>query len=598
LAAGIDSWPGQRVALVLDDLHAIASTLAESELGRLIDNQPAKLAIVAGTRSQPEFDISRLMLEDELLEITADDLRFRTWEADRLFRDHYDMILGPADVAMLITRTEGWAAGLQLYNLAARDQPLDARRRLIGELSATRVGRDYLARNVLAGLPDDLQTFLIETSALPVLTSELCERVTGRSDCAAVLEHLERNQLFTISVDQRGTYRYHEVLRAHLDACLQQRLGNVGAAAHHRRVGELLESEGRIDDSLHAYSRAGDWSAVSRLVVHRMANPSIIGPVAGDAWIELVPAPIVENDPFLLLARARERTVNGRFAAALRDYDRAATGATVDTLARTCEQERAILAGWADPHAPLPPGWLGELRRIAQGPAEEISGIEAVWAVPLDTLEPGELSNLLGHGLALLIANQPDPAEEIFFTALRHPLADSCSAAIAEFALVLTDGLSAVQHRGKQLEPARIEKVSSVVERCGLGWVARSGACRARRLRARLRRVGFGACVAVGRAGSNAACRRCIIDVRRCGGVVQQTRRRRDDQPDRRAARRSSGISHRAGRPAGDRFDACLLLRRTRGGDRRCSARPVVGPATRPVRAAAPCPARRPTRAS
>src|SRR5258706_2159433 len=131
LAAGIDAWPGERVALIIDDLHVIASTLAESELGRLIDRQPAKLVIAAGTRSLPEFDISRLLLDNELLEITADDLRFRTWEADRLFREHYDMILGPADVAMLITRTEGWAAGLQLYNLAARDQPLDARRRLI-----------------------------------------------------------------------------------------------------------------------------------------------------------------------------------------------------------------------------------------------------------------------------------------------------------------------------------------------------------------------------------------------------------------------------------------------------------------------------------
>ena len=135
------------------------------------------------------------------------------------------MILGPADVAMLITRTEGWAAGLQLYRLAARDQPLDARRRLIGELSATRVGRDYLARNVLSGLPDDLQTFLLDTAALPVLTGTICDQVTGRTDSAAVLEHLEHHQLFTIAVDQRGTYRYHEVLRAHLDACLQQRRG-------------------------------------------------------------------------------------------------------------------------------------------------------------------------------------------------------------------------------------------------------------------------------------------------------------------------------------------------------------------------------------
>ncbi len=473
LAAGIDAWPGERVALVLDDLHVIASTLAESELGRLIDRQPAKLMIAAGTRSLPEFDISRLLLADELLEITADDLRFRTWEADRLFREHYDMILGPADVAMLITRTEGWAAGLQLYNLAARDQPLDARRRLIGEISATRVGRDYLARNVLAGLPADLQTFLIETSALPVLTGELCDRVTGRTDSAAVLEHLEHNQLFTIAIDQRGAYRYHEVLRAHLDAVLQQRRGAADAAAHHRRIGALLEAEDRIDEALHAYSRAADWSAVSRLVVHRMAHPSLLGDVSDDAWIELMPAPIVENDPYLLLARARERAVNGRFGVALRDYDRAAAGAAIDTLARTCEEERAALAGWSDPDAPVPMGWLGTLRRAAQTPGGDSAALVSILSRPFDHLEPGELSDVLGRGLALLIANQPDVADEILSDVLRHPLADSRSAAIAEFALVLADGLLAIHGDGELLEPARIEKVVSVLERCGLGWVAR-----------------------------------------------------------------------------------------------------------------------------
>lgn len=473
LAAGIDAWPGERVALIIDDLHVIASTLAESELGRLIDGQPAKLVIAAGTRSHPEFDISRLLLGDELLEITSADLRFRTWEADRLFRDHYDMILGPADLAMLITRTEGWAAGLQLYNLAARDQPLDARRRLIGELSATRVGRDYLARNVLAGLPADLQTFLIDTSALPVLTGPLCARVTGRTDCAAVLEHLEHNQLFTIAIDQRGTYRYHEVLRAHLDACLQQRRGAADAAEHHRRVGELLEAEGRVGDALHAYSRAGHWPAVSRLVVDRIDHPSLLGPLAGDAWIELVPAPIVENDPYLLLARARERTVNGRLGAALRDYDRAGAGAAIDTLARTCEEERATLAGWADPNSPAPAGWLGTLRLTAQMSAADVSRLASRSSGPLHAVEPGDVGDLLGAGLALLIADQPDSAGEVLSEVLRHPLVDSRSAAIAEFAVVVADGLAALHRRSRSLDPARIEKVASIVDRCGLGWLAR-----------------------------------------------------------------------------------------------------------------------------
>ncbi len=473
LAAGIDMWTGDQVALVIDDLHVIASTLAESELGRLIDQQPTKLVIVAGTRSYPEFDLSRLRLADELLEITADDLRFRTWEADRLFRDHYDMILGPADVAMLITRTEGWAAGLQLYNLAARDQPLDARRRLIGELSATRVGRDYLTHNVLSSMPEDLRAFLVATSALPVLTGDLCNRVTGRSDSAAVLEHLEHIQLFTIAIDQSGTFRYHEVLRAYLDALLQQQRGSAGAAAHHRRVGELLEAEDRIGEALHAYSRAGHWAAVNRLVVDRVVHPSLPAPVTGNGWIELVPTPIVDTDPYLLLARARERALNGRIGAALRDYDRAAADAMIDTLAQTCEYERSVLSGWADPATASPAGWLGDLRRVTQTPQADIARLAWTLAGPVDSIDPGDLRALLCRGISLLIVDKPEAAGYVLSEVLRHPLADSRAAAMAEFALVVADGLRAVHHGGKPIPPSRIENVASVVERCGLGWLAR-----------------------------------------------------------------------------------------------------------------------------
>jgi DNA-binding SARP family transcriptional activator len=466
LSRGLADWSGERVAVVIDDLHLIASTLAESELGNLLDHQPEKLVIAASTRSYPEFDVSRLRLDDELLEITSDDLRFRTWEADRLFRDHYHMILGPADVAMLITRTEGWAAGLQLYNLAARDQPLDARRRLMGELSATRVGRDYLARNVLAGLPNDLQSFLLATAALPVLTAALCDEVTGRSDSAAVLQRLEHNQLFTIEVDRRGTYRYHEVLRAHLDATLLQRLGTAGVAEHHGRVGRLLEADGKIDDALRAFCRAGDWAAVSRLVVQQGSEPMSSGVAVGDAWIELVPGPIVENDTVLLLTRARQRALNGRLGAAMRDYERACLGATTEAVANTCEEERSRLAVWTDPSAPAPAGWLGAVRSAAQG-------LSTAGQPHVDPAVDEDARAMLGRGLMMLIADQPAAAGEVLSEVLRHGVVDNRVSAIAEFARALAEGLIAVQTDGPPLEPARMEKVVSVADRCGLGWLAR-----------------------------------------------------------------------------------------------------------------------------
>ena len=93
--------------------------------------------------------------------------------------------------------------------------------------------------------------------------------------------------------------------------------------------------------------------------------------------------------------------------------------------------------------------------------------------VTLQRLGDGDIRGALGRALALLVANQPDDAGEIFSEVLRHPHADSRSAAIAEFGLVLVDGLTAVRRRDESLDPARIEKVAGVVERCGLGWLAR-----------------------------------------------------------------------------------------------------------------------------
>ena len=356
LVASVDQWPGDRVALVIDDLHTITSTAAEADLGALLHHRGRKLATLAGTRALPEFDLSRLQVNGELQLVSGDDLRFRTWEADRLFREYYDVFLSTTDVEDLVNRLEGWAAGLHLYQLAVRDRPVDVRRRLIGD--ATRLGRDYLARNVLSGLAPDLLSFLTATSALPLLTPNLCNQLTGRSDGSEMLEHLERNQLFTIAVDQRGGYRYHEVLRGYLDARLHEREGAAGVAARHRHVGELLEYTGRTGEALQAYSRAGAWDAVSRLVLDGEQHRD-----AGDEWIELIPVTIVENDPNLLLARARQRVRNGRVTGGLRDYERAAATATTVSMMHRCEMEHDIHAAWYDPSVSSIPGWMGPIAR-------------------------------------------------------------------------------------------------------------------------------------------------------------------------------------------------------------------------------------------
>src|SRR5581483_1018356 len=160
------------------------------------------LRLVVASRVHIEVDLSRMRVSGELVDIGPDDLRFRTWEVEELFRDVYREPLLPEDVAALARRTAGWAAYLQLFFLATARKPLAERRRVLGSLvSRSRLVSEYLGRHVLAGLSVELQDFLIRTSVLRRPTGAVCDEFLSRSGSSDLLAELERRQLFTERID-------------------------------------------------------------------------------------------------------------------------------------------------------------------------------------------------------------------------------------------------------------------------------------------------------------------------------------------------------------------------------------------------------------
>ena len=160
-AAWLEGSRAEGMLLLIDDFHALAGSEAETALARFIDLAGPSVCIVVGTRSLPSFDLSRLRLSGNLLEITGDDLRFRSWEVERLFREYYGEVLRGDELGRLARRTEGWAAGLQFFHLATRDKSPVERTRLLQALGgSTRLVREYLARNVLDELPEELRQVL------------------------------------------------------------------------------------------------------------------------------------------------------------------------------------------------------------------------------------------------------------------------------------------------------------------------------------------------------------------------------------------------------------------------------------------------------
>jgi DNA-binding SARP family transcriptional activator len=457
-ASALESGSGERALLVVDDAHGLEGTAAEQALGRFIEYAPPWLAIAVGSRVAPGFNLSRLRVAGDLLEIGPDDLRFRAWEVERLFRDHYLDPVPPDDLAVLARRTEGWAAGLQLFHLATRGKSAEERRRILSAVgSSSRLVREYLTWNVMADLPEELRDFLVETCVLGRLTGRLCDALLDRRGSASLLEELFRRQIFTVELDLAdGSYRYHETFRSHLDRMLVERVGEEAARERYRRAGRLLEAAGAPAEALGALSRAEDWAAVRHLLGgqgERLADEAA-------TWLESLPPAIIRHEPWLELAAARRARAEGRWTEALDGFGRAESGFGASTIALVCHRERQSLRAWFEP---VMPALTGDWTRIVRaGIVREPLGV-ARDATRQDAVPPS-----LVRGLLALAAGEIVQARREL-QAARAGLDDQPTlAAFANLALGFATVLG-----GDSSGAADIDAAEDAAERLAAPWLAR-----------------------------------------------------------------------------------------------------------------------------
>ena len=369
--------PPRAAQLIIDDLHQIDGTPAERALGTFVTMRSPGVKVILGSRRPPMINTSRLLVSGELIELNSDDLRFRSWEVEQLFRSVYEAPLSPEGAAALTRRTGGWAAGLHLFHLATAQMGRAERERAIDELSGrSRLVRSYLARNVLGSLDVDRRRFLMLTSTLGVLTGDLCDDLLGTSGSAAVLSALEEEQFFTTSTDGGITYRYHQVMQTQLQALLFYEQGGRAARELFVRSGQLLEDAGRIGAAVHAFARAEDWGSVARLL-----QPAAMTVVGGDGLLGMLSVPgVPTDDPGLVLAGARLLVRRGQLADAVAAYRRAEALVDDPQLGRLSEQERQSVALWLDtPPGPASPARIGlssvsvQLRELTRNAWTEVS---------------------------------------------------------------------------------------------------------------------------------------------------------------------------------------------------------------------------------
>jgi LuxR family transcriptional regulator, maltose regulon positive regulatory protein len=205
--------------LVLDD----ASTLPEAEafpvLNGITEAMPAGSQLALATREEPALAVGRMRAHRKVVELRAEDLAMGRTEASTLLAEA-GLRLADHDVDTLVTRTEGWPAGLYLASLSlgAQSDAHAAVERFAGD---DRLVADYLRDEFLAQLSNAESEFVLRTAVLETLTASVCDAVLDSTGSGRMLADLARSNVLLVPLDRTGeSYRYHplfaEMLRAEL----------------------------------------------------------------------------------------------------------------------------------------------------------------------------------------------------------------------------------------------------------------------------------------------------------------------------------------------------------------------------------------------
>jgi LuxR family maltose regulon positive regulatory protein len=315
-----------KVVLVLDDYHSVRNREIYEGVEFLVEHLPPTLHVVLSGRSDPPLPLPRLRARGELNEIRAEELRFTDEEAAALLNDVLGLGLDPEDVARLHQRAEGWAAGLYLAALSLRGRA-DPHAFIEAFAGDERHVIDYLGSEVLDGLREEIRDFLLRTSVLERLCGPLCDAVVDRQGSAALLEEIERSNLFLAPLDtKRQWYRFHRLFAELLRHELELREPGF-AATLHRRASAWHRDEGTSPEAVHHTLAAGDLEDAAELIARHwngFFNEGRLATVEG--WLDALGREAVLADPRLCVARAWVALDRGRLDEAGAWIESAAAG--------------------------------------------------------------------------------------------------------------------------------------------------------------------------------------------------------------------------------------------------------------------------------
>jgi LuxR family maltose regulon positive regulatory protein len=308
--------------VVLDDYHFVTNPGVHGLVDFLLENAPPGLCLVLSTRVDPPLSLARLRARGQLAELRTPFLRFRDDEIAAWVESSLPG-LSAETIVQLSEKTEGWGAALQIMRSSwSESDPQRIRKMIAGLSGSQQYIFDYLAEEVFRRLPVEEQSFLLQTSILQQLDASVCQTLTGSDDAQGVLERLERQNLFLVSLDpQLRWYRYHYLFREFLVSRLQREQPEQFPALQ-KLAGEYYEQQREYEAALAHYLAAQEYELAAQAIARFASDYVERGRVdVLHRYLSSLPGSVLHANPELLLQHGNVHRRLGQAGSAISAYE-------------------------------------------------------------------------------------------------------------------------------------------------------------------------------------------------------------------------------------------------------------------------------------
>ncbi|MFV8599169.1 LuxR C-terminal-related transcriptional regulator [Ralstonia pseudosolanacearum] len=314
---------GKDVFLFIDDYHHVDDAATHVLIQGLVDHGPETLHLILASRTHPPLAVSRQRMTGELTEIAFPDLPFDFLETQDFLAKHLGDVV-PDDARLIHDITDGWPVCLQMICIRLKRSP--SNRDVLSQMLHRRTDlQRYLSEDVVRHLAPEVAEFIEKLSVCRRFNADLARHVTGNVRAQALLDQIERDNLFLLPVELDSPlpwYRLHPLFASYLQDRLQQRDPAVVREIH-AQASRWLEQHGLLIEALrHAY-HAHDVEAAVHLVERAdlpIRSMSFISTL--QHWMNELPADVLLSHPRLLLLGCWALVAAGRWRDAQAWLDR------------------------------------------------------------------------------------------------------------------------------------------------------------------------------------------------------------------------------------------------------------------------------------